>query len=72
MHVPKQESCIHSTEPKLGTGKKWRKKLLCRKNMQATARSESAVFLTDPLWFTRKNFETKEVKNLHHKNFEMK
>ena len=47
MHVPKKESCIYSTstEPKLCTRKKWRKKLLRRKNMQATARSESAVFL---------------------------
>ena len=72
MHVPKKESCIYSTEPKLCTRKKWRKKLLRRKNMQATARSESAVFFADPLWFTRKNIETKEVKNLHHKNFETK
>ena len=47
MHVPKKESCIYSTstEPKLCTRKKWRNKLLRRKNMQPTARSESAVFL---------------------------
>ena len=45
MHVPKKESCIYSTVQKKCTCKKWHKKLLRHKNMQATARSESAVFL---------------------------
>ena len=45
MHVPKKESCIYSTVQKKCMCKKWRKKLLRHKNMQATARSESAVFL---------------------------
>ena len=51
MHVPKKECCIYSTVQKSSTVqkkcmcKKWHKKLLCHKNMQATARSESAVFL---------------------------
>ena len=51
MHVPKKECCIYSTVQKSSTVqkkcmcKKWHKKLLCHKNMQATARSESAVFV---------------------------
>ena len=51
MHVPKKESCIYSTVQnsstvqKKCTCKKWHKKLLRHKNMQATTRSESAVFL---------------------------
>ena len=45
MHVPKKESCIYSTVQKKCTCKKWHKTLLRHKNMQTTARSESAVFL---------------------------
>ena len=50
MHVPKKECCIYSTVQKSSTVqkkcmcKKWHKKLLCHK-LQATARSESAVFV---------------------------
>ena len=68
MHVPKKESCIYSTEPKLCTRKKWRKKLLRRKNMQATARSESAVFLRTlcglpARTLKRKKFQSKKLEN---------
>ena len=66
MRVPKKESCIYSTVQKFCMRKKWRKKLLRCKNTQATARSKSAIILR----FTRKNFETQEVKNLHRKKLE--
>ena len=60
MHVPKKECCIYSTVQKSSTVqkkcmcKKWHKKLLCHK-LQATARSESAVFVVylQELWNER-------------------